>query len=106
MLKMRESVVVVDSGMPDSSWCPCEEMGEGKRVNEERKGGKEQGRRGGREEGEEGGSEEGEEGGSEEDEGGSKEGEEGGSVNKQVQQYTIYYQLTVFTSIGTRSQSN
>ena len=57
-------------------------------------------------EGEEGGSKEGQEGGSEEDEGGSKEGEEGGSVNKQVQQYTIYYQLTVFTSIGTRSQSN
>ena len=71
------------------------------------------GKEGRRKEGEEGGSEEdegrskeGEEGGSEEDEGGSKEGEEGGSVNKQVQQYTIYYQLTVFTSIGTRSQSN
>ena len=40
----RESVVVVvDSGMPDSSWCP---RGWGKGVNEERKGGeKEQGRR-------------------------------------------------------------
>ena len=43
-------MVVVDAGMPDSSWCPGGEMGEGKRVNEERKGGgKEQGRRGGRE---------------------------------------------------------
>ena len=38
----RESVVVVvDSGMPDSSWCPWWRTEEGERVNEERTGGKE-----------------------------------------------------------------
>ena len=42
-------MVVVDSGMPGSSWCPGGEMGEGNRVNEERTGGKEQERRGRRE---------------------------------------------------------
>ena len=63
----------------------------------------------GRSEGEEGRSKEGKEKGSEEGkdarEGVRKERREG-RFNKQVQQYTIYYQLTVFTSIGTRSQSN
>jgi len=34
-------VVVVDSGMSDSSWCPGGGTEEGERVNEERKGGKE-----------------------------------------------------------------
>ena len=42
-------MVVVDSGMPDSSWCPGGGMEEGERVNEERKRGKEQERRGRRE---------------------------------------------------------
>ena len=47
-------MVVVVSGMPDSSWCPGGRTEEGKRVNEDRKGGgKEEERRrkgGGKEE--------------------------------------------------------
>ena len=39
-------MVVVDSGMPDSSWCPGGEMGEGKRVNGERKGARKERREG------------------------------------------------------------
>ena len=51
-------VVVVDSGMPDSSWYPGGGMEEGEGVNEERKGGKERRRRGGREQRRRGGREE------------------------------------------------
>ena len=56
-------MVEVDSGMPDSSWCPGGGTGEGKRVNEERKGGNDRGRKGEKERGRRGGRKRGRRGG-------------------------------------------
>ena len=71
----RESVVVVDSGMPDSSWCPGGGTEEGAK---ERKEGVRERREGVRKERREGSEE------------GKEERKEGGRVNnKQVQNYAI-----------------
>ena len=70
----RESVVVVDSGMPDSSWCPGGGTEEGAKERKEGVRERKEGVRGRRE-----GSEEGKE-----------ERKEGGRVNnKQVENYAI-----------------